>query len=426
VAIVIIILLLGLIVIEVPIGISMGLSAVLYFLLSGLPMEVIIQKAVGGVNSFELTAIPMFMLAGELMSSGGVSRRLVKFTTSLVGHFKGGFGNATVLTCMIFGGATGSTMAEIAAVGPLTIPGMVKQGYKREFAAAIVGVASELGPIIPPSIQFIIVASLAQLSVGKLLLSGLIPGILIGLLLMVVVYIISRIKGYPTERMPRASLKTVIKDTKESFFAILMPVVLIGGMVSGIFTPTESAGIGVLYALIVSTLIYKELSLKDIYQACVKTVVSAGTIMFIIAMANLYAYMLTREQIGQSVAQAIGSIGASPSITLLLVVVCMIPVGMVLSSTPALMLLVPILVPFSKTLNMDPIMFFAVVTMSSLIGSLTPPVALSLYLTSQIAETKPEKTFIQMIPLISVIYVVLVACSFIPSMTTWIPNMVYK
>lgn len=422
---IIVVLLLVFIALKIPIAVSMGLTAIAYFLLLDIPMDTIIQKAFGGVNSFEMTAIPLFMLAGELMNNGGISSRLIAFAKAFLGHVRGGMGLATVLACMIFGGASGSTLAEIAAIGPITIPAMVKQGYRREFAAAIVGVSSELGPIIPPSIVMVITASLAQVSIGKMLLSGLLPGVMIGLGLMVVVYILSTIYGYPKEKQEKAAWRTRITETKNGFWALLMPVVLIGGMVSGIFTPTEAAAVAVLYGLVIGFFVYKELKVKDLYPIFFRTLVSSAGILFVVSFANLYAYMLTRERIGDFVADLLMGFAHSPLLVFALLIVALIPLGMLLSSTPVIMLIVPVLVPLSKQLGVDPVQFFSIVTMASLIGTLTPPVAISLYLTSQIANTKPEKTFWAMIPLIAVIYGVIILCVIFPGITTWIPNMAY-
>lgn len=423
---IIVVLLLVLIAIKVPIAVSMGVTAVVYFLYLDIPMDTIVQKAFGGVNSFEMTAIPLFMLAGELMNYGGISDRLMRFAKAFLGHVRGGFGVATVFTCMVFGGAAGSTLAEIAAIGPITIPEMVKQGYKREFAAAIVGVTSELGPIIPPSVIMVIAASLAQVSVGKMLLSGLIPGLLIGIGLMIVVYIISVMRNYPTEKQDKASWITRWIETKGSFWAHMMNVILIGGMIVGIFTPTETAAVAVFYCLFIGMFVYKEMKLKDLYRVCYRTAVSSAGILFVIALSNLYAYMLTRERIGDFVATLLMGFAHSTLLVYLLMMIALIPLGMLLSSTPVVMLVVPVLVPLVKQLGVDPIHFFSIVTMTALIGTLTPPVAISLYLTSQIAGTKPEKTFWAMIPLIAVIYAVLILSVFIPGIITWIPNVAYK
>lgn len=423
---VVIILLLVFIALKIPIAVSMGLTTIVYFLTLGIPLDTIIQKAFGGVNSFEMTAIPLFMLAGELMNNGGISNRLIGFAKAFLGHIRGGMGLATVLACMIFGGASGSTLAEIAAIGPITIPAMVKQGYKRNFAAAIVGVSSELGPIIPPSIVMVITASLAQISIGKMLLSGFIPGVMIGLGLMIVVYTISSIYGYPKDKQAKLSWKVRLVETKNGIWALLMPVVLIGGMVSGIFTPTEAAAVAVLYGLVVGLFIYKELKVKDLYNICYRTLVSSAGILFVVAMANLYGYMLTRQRIGNFVADLLMGFAHSPYQVFAMLIIALIPLGMLLSSTPVIMLVVPVLVPLSKQLGVDPIYFFSIVTMASLIGTLTPPVAISLYLTSQIAETKPERTFWAMIPLIAVIYTAIILCVIFPGLTTWVPNIAYK
>jgi len=422
----VVIVLLILIAIKVPIAVSMGVTAIVYFQYIDVPMDTIVQKAFGGVNSFEMTAIPLFMLAGELMNSGGISKRIINFATAFLGHVRGGMGQATVLASMLFGGASGSTMAEIAAIGPITIPAMVKQGYKREFAAAIVGVSAELGPIIPPSIIMVITASLAQVSVGKMLLAGLIPGVMIGVGLMLVVYIISRIKGYPTNVQEKAPWSVRFKQTINSFWAVMMPVVLIGGMVSGIFTPTEAAAVAVLYGLIVGIFIYKELELKHLYRTCYRTVVSSAGILFVVALANIYSYLLTRERISNFVADLLMNYADSTYLVFAILICALIPLGMLLSSTPVIMSVVPALVPLSPQLGVDPVYFFSVLTLATLIGTLTPPVAISLYLTSQIADTKAEKTFYAMLPLIAVIYAVIILAVIFPGITTWIPNMAFK
>ena len=423
---IIVVLLLVLIALKVPIAVSMGVTSVVYFLYLDIPMDTIVQKAFGGVNSFEMTAIPLFMFAGELMNYGGISDRLMKFANAFLGHVRGGFAVATVFTCMVFGGAAGSTLAEIAAIGPLTIPEMVRQGYKREFAAAIVGVSSELGPIIPPSVIMVIAASLAQVSVGKMLLSGVIPGLLIGVGLMIVVYVISVLRDYPTVKQERQGWLTRWLETKNSFWAHMMNVILIGGMIVGIFTPTETAAVAVFYCIIIGMYVYKELKWKDLYKVCYRTAVSSAGILIVIAMANLYAYMLTRERIGDLVATLLMGFAHSTLLVYFVMMLALIPLGMLLSSTPVVMLVVPVLVPLVRKLGVDPIHFFSIVTMTALIGTLTPPVAISLYLTSQIARTKPEQTFWAMVPLIMVIYAVLILSVFIPGILTWIPNYAYK
>jgi tripartite ATP-independent transporter DctM subunit len=271
----------------------------------------------------------------------------------------------------------------------------------------------------------VIAASLAQVSVGKMLLSGCGPGLLIGIGLMIVVYIISIMRDYPTVKQPKANWTTRWVETKASFWAHMINVVLIGGMIIGVFTPTETASVAVFYCLIVGLFVYKELKIRDLYRVCYKTVVSSAAILFVVALSNLYAYMLTREKIGDFVAMILMNFAHSTVLVYIVMMIVLIPLGMLLSSTPVVMLVVPVLVPLVKKLGVDPIHFFSIVTMTSLIGTLTPPVAISLYLTSQIAGTKPEKTFWAMVPLIGVIYAVLILCVLIPGIVTWIPNIAY-
>jgi tripartite ATP-independent transporter DctM subunit len=423
--VVLIFLLLGLIALKVPIGFSMAVTGFFYFTMHGISLETLVQKALSGANSFEMTAIPLFVLAGDLMSGGGISKRLIAIGNAFVGHITGGTGLATVIACMVFGGASGSVMAEVCAIGPIVLPAMKNEGYKPEFAAAIVGVSSELGPIIPPSITMVICASLAQVSVGKMLLSGLIPGIMIGLGLMVVIFLISKKRGYPNVKKPRASFKELLLALRNGIWALLIPVVLIGGMLAGVFTPTEASAIAVLYAIIVGFFIYKELKIKEFLTACYKAAVQTSAIMIVIGFANLYTYMLTREQIGTFAATVLSGFLHSPEIVLLIIVAISIPMGMLLSTNPSLMLLVPILVPLAHQLGCDPVWFFSIVTIATLVGTLTPPVATSLYVCSSIAGTKPEKTFVAMVPLLAVIYTVLLVGIFVPGVLIWIPNMAY-
>jgi tripartite ATP-independent transporter DctM subunit len=411
---------------KVPIGFAMALTAFLYFSINNIPMQTMVQKALSGPNESTMVAIPLFILAGELMNLGGISDRLLAVSNSLFRHIRGGTGLVTVMTCMIFGGATGNAGAEVSAIGPIVIPEMKRQGYKGEFAAAIIGVGSELGPIIPPSVPMVICAALARISAGKMLLSGVIPGIIIGCGLLAVVYIICCKRRYPNVLQPRASLKEVGKSLADGIWSLLAPLVLIGGLVVGIFTPVEAGAVAVGYAIFVGAIIYKKLKIKDAIKVCYSTALQTSTVMILVGFANLYIYILTREKISIFVADVLSGYLHSPQMVLLIVLSFSIPLGMLLSATPSMMLLVPVLVPLSTRMNMDPVYFFSIVTMSTLIGSLTPPVATTLYIVSSMAESKPESAFVEMIPLLAVIYGTLILATLIPGIVTWIPNLAYS
>lgn len=415
--------LLILLLIQVPVGVAMGLVTLIFFIAQNIQIGTLIQQTLGGADSFVLTAIPLFILAGELMNSGGITNRLVRFSNSLFGHLKGGLAIVTVATCMIFAGVSGSTIAEVAAVGAIMIPAMIKQGYHKEYAAAITGVASELGPIIPPSIPMILTANLAGVSVGRMFLGGAVPGVIFGILLMIIAYIIAAKRGYPVQK--KVPFKEVIASFRDSIWALLMPVLMIGGIVGGVFTPTEAAGVAVLYGFIIGTFVYKELKLNELYKMTYNTLISTSTVMFVVAFANLYAFLLTREHIPEQAAGFLFSLSSNPVIVMLIIFAALTVLGMFMSSTPALMLSIPLMVPLVKAMHFDPVWFFVWATIVLLLGTLTPPVALSLYLTSSIAGVKPGKVFIEMLPFLGAMIAVMFLTAVFPPLITWLPNLVF-
>jgi tripartite ATP-independent transporter DctM subunit len=406
---------------EIPIAISMGLAGFLYFLANDIPLGTFLQQTLAGADSFVLMAIPLFMFAGELMNEGGLTPRLIRLANAFVGHFRGGLGMATVIVCMIFAGTCGSAVAEAAAVGALLIPAMVRQGYPKELAAAITGAAAELGPIIPPSVPMIITASLCKVSVSKLFMGGMIPGILIGLTFIVTTTILARREKIPF--YPKANLRERIASVKEGIWAVLAPVIIIGGMLGGIFTPTEAAAVATAYGLFVGFVIYRELKFTDLPKICYKVLISTSTVMYIVALAKVYTFALTRERLPDLAANFLFNVSTSPLIIMLVILVFIILLGMFLSTTPALILSIPLFIPFVAKMGFDPVWFYTFVTIALCMGTLTPPVALTLYLTSQMAGTSPEKTFVRMTPyLICMIFILLLAL-FYPPILTWVPSL---
>ncbi len=406
---------------EIPIAISMGLAGIIYFLANDIPLGTFLQQTLSGADSFVLMAIPLFMFAGELMNEGGLTPRLVRLANAFVGHFRGGLGMATVIVCMIFAGTCGSAVAEAAAVGALLIPAMTRQGYPKDMAAAITGVASELGPIIPPSVPMIIAASLSKVSVSKLFMGGMIPGILIGLTFILTTTILARREKIPI--LPKATLRERAKSVKTGVWAMLAPVIIIGGMLGGIFTPTEAAAVATAYGLLVGFAVYKELRVTALPRICYRVLISTSTVVYIVALAKVYTFALTRERLPELVADFLFNISTNPTIIMLVILVFIIILGMFLSTTPALILSIPLFVPFVSKMGFDPIWFYTFVTIALCMGTLTPPVALTLYLTSQMAETSPEKTFGRMIPYLACMIFILLLALFYTPIITWVPSL---
>jgi len=410
------------IVCEIPIAISMGLAGIIYFLVNNIPLGTFLQQTLAGADSFVLMAIPLFMFAGELMNEGGLTPRLVRLANAFVGHFRGGLGMATVIVCMIFAGTCGSAVAEAAAVGALLIPAMTRQGYPKDLAAAITGAASELGPIIPPSVPMIIAASLSKVSVSKLFMGGMIPGILIGLTFIGVTTILARRERIPI--LPKATLRERVDSVKAGIWAVLAPVIIIGGMLGGVFTPTEAAAVATAYGLFVGFVIYKELRVSALPRICYKVLISTSTVMYIVALAKVYTFALTRERLPELAANFLFNLSPSPTIIMLIILVFIIILGMFLSTTPALILSIPLFVPFVEKMGFDPVWFYTFVTIALCMGTLTPPVALTLYLTSQMAETSPEKTFVRMVPYLACMTGILILALFYTPLLTWVPSLI--
>ncbi len=409
------------IVCEIPIAIAMGLCGMAYFFIAVVPFGTFLQQALSGADSFVLMAIPLFMFSGELMNDGGLTPRMVRLANAFVGHFRGGLGMATVIVCMIFAGTCGSAVAEAAAIGALLIPAMVKQGYPKDLAAAITGAGSELGPIIPPSVPMIIAASISKVPVGKLFMGGMIPGILIGLSFIAVTAVIAWRQQIPI--FPKASFRERLLSIREGVWAILAPAIIIGGMLGGIFTPTEAGAVATAYGFFVGFVVYRELKISSLPGICYKVLVSTSTVMYVVALAKVYTFALTRERVPEAVAGFLLNLSSSPFVIMVIILVFVLILGMFLSTTPALVLSIPLFIPFVIKLNVDPVWFYTFVTIALCMGTLTPPVALTLYLTSQMAGTPPEKTFLRMIPYLTCMIVILILAFLYKPIITWVPGL---
>lgn len=407
----------------VPIAVSMGLaSGIALWMDGGVPLTVLVQRFFTSVDSFSLMAIPFFVLAGVLMEYGGISKRLINLANALTGHWAGGLGIVTVVTSMFFAAISGSSAATVAALGSILIPAMIARGYHKNFAGAIQAASGELGVIIPPSIPMILYGVSTETSIGKMFMAGIIPGIMIGLSLMLAVYLVAKKRGYAKET--RKSGRELWQAFIEAFWALLMPIIILGGIYGGVFTPTESAGVAVVYAFLVGAFVYKEIKFQHLHKILLQSATVTSTIMFIIASAGLLGWILTREGIPQLVADFFTGVSESPVVFLILVNLFLLIVGMFMETNASIAILAPLLVPVAVQLGIDPVHFGIIMIVNLALGMCTPPLGVNLFISCQIADIRLEQITKGMIPLYVVLLIDLALISFIPALSLWIPQFV--
>jgi C4-dicarboxylate transporter DctM subunit len=414
-----------LIIINIPIGISIGLASVIGLsLFTKIPLMIVVQRMFTAVDNFTMMAIPFFILAGELMSRGGIAKRLVRFASAVIGTARGGLAQVTVLSCMFFAAMSGSGPATTSAIGGALIPEMTKRNYNKDFATAITCAAGALGPIIPPSILFVTYGVVANVSIGSLFLSGVVPGILIGLALMIVVYFYSAKFNYKGEST--FSLKEVWNSFKESILALMMPLIILGGIYGGIFTPTEAAIVATSYSLIVGLFIYKEIKFSDLPAIFLKTGISASTIMFIVGTAFAFSWLLTSQDIPTQIANFIIGITENKYVLLLLVNILLLICGCFIDLNATIIVLTPILLPALVRLGVDPLHFGVVMVVNMSLGLLTPPLGLNLYVGAGLSEISIEQISKSVFPFLLVSILVLFLITYIPSLCTFLPSLMSK
>lgn len=400
-------------IIGVPIAIALGLaSAVAVWWTGDIPLLILVQRAFTSIDSFPLMAVPFFILAGKLMEVGGISERLMKFANTLTGHFRGGLGMVAVVTSMFFSAIAGSSAATTAAVGGILIPAMIKKGYDRNFAGSISAVSGELGVIIPPSVPLILFGVATSTSIGDLFIAGILPGIFIGVTLMLLVYFISVKRGYPSDT--KATFKERLDGFKSAFLALLMPLIILGGIYGGIFTPTEAAAVAVIYAFVIGTFVYRKINFKVLMKALTESAVTTSIVMVIIAFAGLFGLILSREGIPGQVADFLISISSSPIMFLLIINIFLIFVGMFMETSASIIILAPILTPVAVSMGIDPVHFGIIMVVNLALGMCTPPVGVNLFIASQIADVKLEKLARALVWFFAVMIVDLLIISFFP------------
>jgi len=416
------ILLIVLMSIGVPIGVSLGVSTLVTMVVStNLDASLIPQNCFRGLDSFPLMAIPFFVLAGNLMRYGGISEKLLTFASSLVGSFKGGLGMVTTLSCMFFAALSGSAPATVTAIGSSMIPAMEENKYDKGYAAALTAAAGSIGVIIPPSIPFVIYGVVSGTSIGALFIAGLIPGILIGVALMIVNYFASRKNGYGGAAV-KFNIKKMLLSLKDAIWALLAPVIILGGIYGGIFTPTEAAVVGVVYSLIIGAFVYKELTWKTVYEAFRDTVQINGSTTFMVGLSLSFAFYLTMANVPVTVGGMITSVTDNPIIILLLINLFLLIIGCFIDNISSTIILTPILLPIAIGLGMDPIQFGIVLTVNLAIGFITPPYGVNLFFASAIGNVTIERISTKIVPFIISMLVILMLLTFWPTFTMFLPN----
>ncbi|KZM53008.1 TRAP transporter large permease [Aeribacillus pallidus] len=413
-----------LLLLQVPIAFVLGITTILYILLTGNTglLSTAPQRLYSGLESYGLLAIPLFMMAGELMNSGGITKRLIRFATTLVGHFKGGLAYVNVVSNMLLASIIGSATAQIAMMSKIMVPSMEKEGYSREFSASTTAAAGLLGPIIPPSMLFIIYGVSSGASIGSMFLAGIMPGVLLGIAFILLIAYTGYKQKWQTHE--RAKISVMFKSFLNVIPALLVPFIIIVGILSGVFTPTESAAFACVVALVIGFFIYKELKIKDLPTIMINTAISSAIITMLIAMANLFGWMLSFERIPQTIASWMTSLTENPFLFLLLVNIFLLIVGMFMDGIAALIILVPIFTPIIANYGIDPIHFGVIICINLTIGLLTPPVGAGLYLASSLGNVKLEALTKAILPFLVVSIIALFIITYWPQMVLWLPNII--
>lgn len=421
-----IILLIGLffflLVIRVPIAFSLGLSSMVTAIYLSIPPMVIVQQMIKGINSFSLIAIPFFIIAGEIMGAGGISRRLIEFSNVIVGRLRGGLAMVNVLASMFFGGISGSSVADTSSIGSIMIPMMEKQGYDKDYAINVTVTSSTQGVLIPPSHNMIIYSLAAGgLSVGKLFLGGMIPGIVLGLALMILSYAIAVKRNYP--KGDKVTLKEGLKITAESFLGLFTAVIIIGGVISGLFTATESAAIAAVYAFIITFFVYKEIHISEMVGILRNSLKTLAMVLAVIATSSAFGYMMAYLRIPSLITEGLMSISTNKYIILILVNLILLGLGMIMDMAPLILIMTPILLPVVTSVGMDPIQFGVVMMLNLGIGLITPPVGSTLFVGCSIGGAKIEDIAKSLAPFYAVMFIMLILLTFVPQITLFVPNL---
>ncbi|GLB60309.1 TRAP transporter large permease [Cytobacillus sp. NCCP-133] len=401
-----------LIILGLPVAFALGISSLVYLIIEGVNLSMVAQSLVRGVDSFTLLAVPFFLLVGELMNSGGITNKIIAMARVMVGHFKGGLAQVNNVASIIFSGISGSATADTVALGSVLIPAMEKEGYDKKFSAAITAASSIVGPIIPPSITLIIFGIVTSQPIGPLLIAGIIPGLLTAISLMGYTYFISVKRNYPS--YPRSTFREARKTFSSGIPALLLPVIIVFGIISGVFTPTESAAIAVLYGIIITVFYYKNVNVRSFGSILKKTSYESAKILFILAAATIFAWVVTKSRISDTLGDFIFTFSTNPTVIITLIIVFLFIIGLFMLPSEAIIVFAPILTPIVMQVGINPIHFGVLMVLTLTIGGATPPVGILLYIVADIAKLSFGKLVKEMLPL----YIPLVAAVLL---TAYIP-----
>lgn len=412
-----------LLLIGAPISIAIGAGATAGCIALGYPLQIVGQKMVTGVDSYLLIAVPLFIFAGNLMNEGKITTKIFDFAQSLVGWIPGGLGHANIVASIIFAGMSGSAAADAGGLGVIEMKAMRDNGYDDAFSAAVTSASSVIGPIFPPSIPLIIYGSVASVSVAKLFMGGVLPGLLMGLALMILVFIFAVKRGY--ERTP-FRLKVLWESFKGSILSLITPLIILAGFTTGWVTPTEASCIAVVYSLVISAFVYRSLGLKKFLECAKESALGAANTLFIIGTSTLFTYVMVKEGISKDIANFILGISSNPAIILLIINIILLVLGMFMEPGAILTLMLPVLVPIAQAIGLDLVHFGVVMVLNLMIGQVTPPFGVCLFIISDLARVKLEMLYKSILPFIIPLIVTLLMCTYIPGIVTWLPNMLIK
>lgn len=424
VSLVLFITLLVLLVLSVPIAICLGLSSMIVMaLVDGTPpLSLLARSVVTGGDSFPLIAVPLFILAGDLMQQGGLSRRLVAFANSLVGHIRAGLTYVKVLACMFFAAISGSSPATVAAIGANLLPEMEKEGYAKDFSASLTASAGMIGVMIPPSIPFIVYGVTAEVSIGELFMAGVVPGILFGIMFMAISRFLVRKDTQILSGQRQFSARLSWETFRKSIWALIVPIIILGGIYGGIFTPTEAGAVAVVYALIIGLFVYRDMTLRDLPKIFAQSALTSGTVLVLVIMATTFGRLITIARIPVLLANWMTTISDSPIVVLLLINLFLLFVGMFMETISSIIILTPILLPVAQTLGVDPILFGVILTVNLAIGFCTPPLGVNLFVASGISGIPIERLTRSILPFFVGMIVLLLIVSYVPQVSLLLPQ----
>ncbi len=408
----------------VPVAVSLGMASLIYILSIGIPDVVVAHTMINGIDSFPLLAIPFFILAGHLMNTGGITTKIFAFARALVGWLPGGLGHVNVGASVIFAGMSGAAVADAGGLGNVEIKAMKDAGYDTDFSVGVTAASSTIGPIIPPSLPLVIYGVMASVSIGELFAAGLVPGLLMALSLMVMVAWFSKKRNYPKDA--KLDPCRVWSSFKEAFLPLLTPIIIIGGISTGAFTPTEAAVAAVFYALALGLFVYRTLSWKHLVRVCIDTIETTASILMIVAAAAIFAWILSANQAAAALGDTLLSISDNKTVVLILIMLMVLLIGLFMETIAAITILVPVLLPVSEAVGIDPVHLGIIIILNLMIGLLTPPVGMVLYVLSDVAKVKFEDCVRSTMPFLVPLVFVLMLIALVPELAMWLPETLYR